>query len=69
MPRKFWRKAGADGLLCCGIPEAYGGPGADFRYNMIVSEEIGYAVGGGSCGFALPRTSPPITSSITPARG
>jgi len=53
VPREFWRKAGANGLLCCGIPEQYGGPGADFRYNMIVSEEIGYAIGGGSCGFAL----------------
>lgn len=53
VPREFWGKAGANGLLCCGIPEQYGGPGADFRYNMIASEEIGYAVGGGSCGFAL----------------
>ncbi len=53
VPRQFWRDAGDKGLLCCGIPEAYGGPGADFRYNMIVSEEIGYAIGGGSCSFAL----------------
>lgn len=53
IPREFWRKAGAKGLLCCGIPETYGGPGGDFSYNMISSEEIGYAIGGGSCGFAL----------------
>ncbi len=53
VPREFWRSAGDKGLLCCGIPEEYGGPGADFKYNMISSEEIGYAIGGGSCGFAL----------------
>ncbi len=53
VPREFWRKAGAKGLLCCGIPEQYGGPGGDFYYNMISSEEIGYAIGGGSCCFAL----------------
>ncbi|MBL4782667.1 MAG: acyl-CoA dehydrogenase family protein [Porticoccaceae bacterium] len=53
VPREFWRSAGEKGLLCCGIPEEYGGPGADFKYNMISSEEIGYAIGGGSCGFAL----------------
>ncbi|MEH6637851.1 MAG: acyl-CoA dehydrogenase family protein [Porticoccaceae bacterium] len=53
IPREFWLKAGENGLLCCGIPEQYGGPGADFFYNMISSEEIGYAIGGGSCSFAL----------------
>jgi long-chain-acyl-CoA dehydrogenase len=53
VPRSFWRSAGEKGLLCCGIPEEYGGPGADFKYNMVSSEEIGYAIGGGSCGFAL----------------
>ena len=53
IPREFWLKAGENGLLCCGIPEQYGGPGGDFYYNMISSEEIGYAIGGGSCSFAL----------------
>ncbi|MBB4210984.1 alkylation response protein AidB-like acyl-CoA dehydrogenase [Rhodothalassium salexigens DSM 2132] len=41
-PKAFWRKAGEAGLLCPQVPEAYGGPGADFRYNCIVDEEIGY---------------------------
>src|SRR3546814_7381498 len=27
VPRSFWKKAGAQGFLCCGMPEAYGGPG------------------------------------------
>ena len=48
LPRDFWRKAGKNGFHCCGIPEEYGGPGADFMYNMVLSEEVGYAVGGAS---------------------
>lgn len=37
--RSLWNKAGAQGMLCPGVSEAYGGVGADFRYNMVVSEE------------------------------
>lgn len=51
--REIWTKAGENGLLCCGVPEEYGGSGADFYYNMIVSEEVGYAIGGASLGFGL----------------
>ena len=39
----FWRAAGAAGLLCPQVPEAYGGLGLDFRYNAIVAEELAYA--------------------------
>ncbi len=53
LPREFWRKAGAMGFHCCGIPEEYGGPGADFLYNMVLSEEVGYAIGGASVGFSV----------------
>ncbi len=53
LPREFWRKAGENGFHCCGIPEEYGGPGADFLYNMVLSEEVGYAVGGASVGFSV----------------
>tara|TARA_R110002111_G_scaffold262444_2_gene338534 strand:+ start:5837 stop:6976 length:1140 start_codon:yes stop_codon:yes gene_type:complete len=53
MPRSFWEKAGANGFLCCGVPEEYGGPGADFLYNMVLSEETGYAIGGASVGFSV----------------
>jgi acyl-CoA dehydrogenase len=38
--REAWRKAGEAGLLCCTIPEAYGGPGADFLYSTVVLEEL-----------------------------
>ncbi|MBJ6136093.1 acyl-CoA dehydrogenase family protein [Marinobacter litoralis] len=53
IPRSFWEKAGANGFLCCGVPEEYGGPGADFLYNMVLSEETGYAIGGASVGFSV----------------
>ncbi|MFK7864532.1 MAG: acyl-CoA dehydrogenase family protein [Pseudohongiellaceae bacterium] len=53
LPREFWLKAGANGFHCCGVPEEYGGPGADFLYNMILSEEVGYAIGGASVGFSV----------------
>src|SRR6267154_48528 len=51
VPRDLWLKAGALGLLCPSIPERYGGPGADYLYNVVVAEETGYAIGGGSVTF------------------
>jgi acyl-CoA dehydrogenase len=39
-PDEFWKSAGAHGLLCPQIPEAYGGPGGDYRSLCIVSEEL-----------------------------
>ncbi|MDE2440260.1 MAG: acyl-CoA dehydrogenase family protein [Betaproteobacteria bacterium] len=38
----FWRDAGAAGLLCASMPEAYGGVGLDISYDLILLEEIGY---------------------------
>ncbi|MFC8128265.1 acyl-CoA dehydrogenase family protein [Streptomyces sp. NPDC057302] len=37
--REVWRKAGELGLLCCSIPEEYGGGGADFDADLAVFEE------------------------------
>jgi long-chain-acyl-CoA dehydrogenase len=51
VPRELWLKAGALGLLCPSVPERYGGPGGDYRYNVVVAEETGYAIGGGSVTF------------------
>ena len=51
VPKTFWQKAGAVGLLCPTVPEEYGGPGLDFGYNAVVSEEMSYA--GVPAGFTL----------------
>jgi alkylation response protein AidB-like acyl-CoA dehydrogenase len=51
--REVWRKAGAQGLLCFDVDEAYGGPGIkDFRYNMVLAEEAA-RVGATGPGFAV----------------
>jgi alkylation response protein AidB-like acyl-CoA dehydrogenase len=53
VPREIWRKAGAVGLLGLGVPEEYGGSGTrDFRFNMVLNEEIVRA-GATGLGFAL----------------
>ena len=38
--REAWLKAGEQGLLCPTVPEAWGGLGTDFLYNVVVDEEI-----------------------------
>jgi len=43
VPRAVWRRAGEMGLLCCNMPEAYGGSGADWLYNVVVIEELARA--------------------------
>lgn len=40
VPRSIWKEAGDAGLLCCTVPEEYGGPGADFMFSAIVCEEV-----------------------------
>ena len=41
--REVWLAAGAQGYLCCSVPEKYGGAGADFLYSTILLEEMSYA--------------------------
>jgi acyl-CoA dehydrogenase len=43
VPRELWLKAGAAGLLCPNVPAEYGGPGANFLYNVVITEELGRA--------------------------
>jgi len=43
VPRAVWRRAGEMGMLCCNLPEAYGGAGADWLYNVVVIEELARA--------------------------
>lgn len=40
VPRSIWKKMGDQGFLCMDVPEEYGGPGADFLYSVIISEEL-----------------------------
>ncbi|GAA3236377.1 acyl-CoA dehydrogenase family protein [Actinocorallia longicatena] len=37
--RDFWRKAGDLGLLCCAVPEQYGGGGGTIAHDLVVIEE------------------------------
>ncbi|MFI0939836.1 acyl-CoA dehydrogenase family protein [Streptomyces sp. NPDC021020] len=51
--REVWRSAGRLGLLGIDVPEEYGGGGVpDFRYQVLLSEEI-MRVGATGIGFAL----------------
>ncbi len=40
VPRELWLKAGAAGLLCCTVPEAHGGAGVDYLFDVVVFEEM-----------------------------
>jgi alkylation response protein AidB-like acyl-CoA dehydrogenase len=40
VPRELWTKAGAAGMLCCTVPEAYGGLGLDYLFDVVVFEEM-----------------------------
>jgi len=53
VPREVWKKAGELGLLGFAVPEEYGGPGIDdFRYNVVLDEEVA-AAGASGLGFGL----------------
>ncbi|MGN0065079.1 MAG: acyl-CoA dehydrogenase family protein [Nocardioides sp.] len=53
VPRELWLRAGELGLLCFDVDEQYGGAGIkDFRYNMVLGEEMGRA-GASGPGFPV----------------
>lgn len=41
--RESWLAAGEAGVLCCSIPEVYGGMGGDFLFSAVVVEEMARA--------------------------
>ena len=49
--REIWTKAGAAGLLCAGIPEAYGGAGGSFAHEAVIAIEANRA---GISGLGIP---------------
>lgn len=53
VPREVWLKAGAAGFLAMAAPEVYGGLElTDFRYNVVLTEELTRA-GASGVGFGL----------------
>lgn len=50
--RALWPKAGEAGLLCPNLPEEYGGYGADYLFNVVITEELARA-GATGPGFAV----------------
>ena len=52
VPRELWLKAGAAGMLCCTVPEEFGGIGADYLYDVIVFEEL-WRAGTSGPGFLI----------------
>ncbi len=55
VPRELFAKAGAAGFIGTAVPSEYGGGGIDdFRFNLIVGEEVQYAgIGGAGLGLTL----------------
>ena len=53
--RELFKKAGASGFLAMSAPEEYGGGGVDdFRYNLVIDEEVQYlGLGGAALGLTL----------------
>jgi acyl-CoA dehydrogenase len=52
VPRALWLRAGAEGLLCCTVPEQYGGLGLDYLFDVVVYEEL-WRVGASGPGFLV----------------
>ncbi|MFI6598650.1 acyl-CoA dehydrogenase family protein [Nonomuraea sp. NPDC050536] len=50
VPRDVWLAAGEVGLLCCSIPECYGGGGGTFAHDLAVFSAQAYA---GDTGFGI----------------
>ena len=52
VPRELWLQAGKEGMLCCTVPEEYGGLGLDYLFDVVVFEEL-WRVGASGPGFLI----------------
>ncbi len=52
VPKELWLKAGDIGMLCPNVPKKYGGIEGDFRFNVIIIEELA-KIGATGPGFAV----------------
>ena len=54
VPRELWKKMGKQGFLATWLPEEYGGSDLDFRYTVVIGEEL---VRGGGAAVGVPLSS------------
>ncbi len=54
VPREAWKKIGRQGFLCTWLPEEYGGAGLNFRYSVIIGQEL---IRGDAMGIGVPNHS------------
>jgi acyl-CoA dehydrogenase len=54
VPREAWKKMGKQGFLCPWLPEEYGGAGLDFKYSVIINQEL---IRGDGMGIGVPNHS------------
>ncbi len=52
VPREAWKKMGKQGFLCAWLPEEYGGSSVDFKYSVILGQEL---IRGDAMGIGVPN--------------
>jgi acyl-CoA dehydrogenase len=52
VPREVWTKMGKQGFICAWLPEEYGGAGVDFKYSVILGQEL---IRGDAMGIGVPN--------------
>jgi alkylation response protein AidB-like acyl-CoA dehydrogenase len=69
MPRSSWHEAGRNGMLCVGMPEAYGGGGGDFGHEAVLALELAKAnLSGFGGGLHSAIVAPYLLKHGTPAQ-